>query len=101
MCVCVVEVDIGSAGGAAIAGSAAGVVEVEFVVVPPGVCTVVELAAGAVGSEVVLVVVVVCATAISGSAHRAMARVAIRMETSFFLLAPQQARPGIMLKSSE
>jgi len=96
VCVRAVEVVIGSVGGGAggaIAGSVAGVVAGGvagsvagvLVVVLPGLCIVVELAAGAPGSALVLVVVVVCATAINGSAERAMARVGIRMMGCPFL----------------
>jgi hypothetical protein len=69
--VCVVEVFIGGGGGAIMLSSVVEVVE--FVVVPSGVCTVVELAAGIPGA-LVLVVVVVCAITDSGSATAKAAR---------------------------
>lgn len=100
VCVRVVEVVTGSAGGGAggaIAGSVAGV----LVVVPPGLGIVVELAAGAPGSALVLVVVVVCATAISGSAERAMARVGTRMVVVLFSTRSLLDTHTIMLSPPE
>ncbi len=69
--VCVVELFIGSGGGAMALSLVVEVVA--LVVVPSGVCTVVELAAGVPGA-LVLVVVVVCAIADSGSATARAAR---------------------------